>query len=59
MKDVRGAVTWLGYWPIITTYSPMYVLKSSSFDQNSIAEHFQNDILNAYNFLYNKKKNEE
>ena len=59
MKDVRGSVTWLGYWPILTTYSPMYVLKSSSFDQNSIAEHFENDILNAYNFLHNKKRTEE
>jgi len=59
MKDVRGNVMWLGYWPVLSTYSPMYVLKSSSFDQNSITDHFENDLLNAYNFLYNKKKVEE
>jgi hypothetical protein len=27
IKDIRGQIMWLGYWPILTTYSPNYVLK--------------------------------
>lgn len=56
IKSIRGQINWLGYWPILCTYSPQYVLKSNEFDQetNSIFDHFQNDILQAYNFI-NKK----
>lgn len=56
IKSLRGQINWLGYWPILCTYSPHYVLKSNEFDKetNSIYEHFQNDILHAYNFI-NKK----
>jgi DNA polymerase len=56
IKSVRGQINWLGYWPILSTYSPQYVLKSNEFDQetNSILDNFQNDILHAYNFI-NKK----
>lgn len=52
IKDVRGKITWLGYWPILTTYSPQYVLKQSSQEiGSSVAlEHFQNDIFQAYDF---------
>lgn len=52
IKDVRGEIMWLGYWPILSTYSPMYVLKQNSIDEsNSSVDHFQNDILQAYNFI--------
>lgn len=52
IKDTRGKITWLGYWPIMTTYSPQYVLKQSSDEigSNIALEQFQNDILQAYSF---------
>lgn len=56
IKNIHGRIQWLGYWPILTTYSPMYVLKSNSLDQaTSINEQFNNDILQAFNFVYKKK----
>jgi uracil-DNA glycosylase family 4 len=56
IKTVRGQVMWLGYWPIMTTYSPAYVLKSSSFEEESnvTLENFQNDIFQAYDFVTKK-----
>lgn len=56
LKDIRGNITWLGYWPILTTYSPNYVLKSSSFESTQASEHFYNDILQAYNFVSLNRK---
>jgi len=56
IKDIRGSITWLGYWPILTTYSPAYVLKSSSFDLTHVIDHFNNDILQAYNFSSSIRK---
>jgi len=47
LKDVRGSVTWLGYWPILPTYSPFYAIKSGDMSKDS----FNNDILNASNFI--------
>lgn len=57
LKNIHGQIQWLGYWPILATYSPMYVLKSNSLDQgsNSVNEQFDNDIFQAYNFVYKKK----
>lgn len=57
IKDVRGRLTWLGYWPIITTYSPSYVLKSLSLENSNTVplEHFENDIFQVQNFLTSKK----
>ena len=52
LKDYRGNVTWLGYWPILPTYSPGYVLKSGA---NSI-EQFKSDIVQAYQFVHKPKK---
>lgn len=56
IKSIRGQIQWLGYWPILTTYSPAYVLKSNTFEEDSgaITEQFSNDIFQAYNFV-NKK----
>jgi len=45
IKDFRGKVTWLGYWPILATYSPMYVLKSNQFEQ------YNSDIAQASSFV--------
>lgn len=58
IKDFRGTVRWLGYWPVLTTYSPMYILKSTTFQDNesSFLNNFNNDVLHAYNFLHNKKR---
>lgn len=52
LKDYRGNIIWLGSWPVLTTYSPAYVLKAGG----SIVEHFSEDFANAYQFVYNKKK---
>lgn len=60
IKDIRGQITWLGYWPILSTYSPLYVLKQLSLDSSSYAvEHFQNDIIQAYNFVSKKPKQKQ
>jgi uracil-DNA glycosylase family 4 len=52
IKDVRGQIRWLGSWPILSTYSPMYVIKSGG----SSPEHFSSDIRNAYNFVNSLRK---
>ena len=51
LKDTRGEIMWLGYWPILTTYSPQYVIKSSSFDSDSVSDHFINDLHTAKKFI--------
>jgi uracil-DNA glycosylase len=48
LKQYRGTVTWLGYWPILATYSPLYCLRS----EGSQTEQFVSDIKTAYNFCY-------
>jgi DNA polymerase len=50
LKQYRGNLTWLGYWPIMPTYSPLYCLRYS--EQN--IEQFTSDLQNAYNFCYSK-----
>lgn len=55
LKDIRGDVRWLGYWPIITTYSPMYVSKSISLDNKSILDQFHQDIKLAKTFISKKE----
>jgi DNA polymerase len=52
LKDYRGNIVWLGSWPILPTYSPTYALKAGG----SVLEHFSEDIANAFQFIYNKKK---
>ena len=61
IKDIRGQIIWLGYWPILTTYSPNYVLKYGSLenDSNLALDHFQNDILQAYSFIHKPSKTEK
>jgi len=47
LKDYRGSVTWLGNWPILLTYSPLYVLRSGENAQDT----FNNDIKQAFNYI--------
>jgi uracil-DNA glycosylase family 4 len=53
IKDVRGKINWLGYWPILTTYSPNFVIKQNSLGIEHIIDHFESDLLQAYNFAIN------
>lgn len=51
MKDIHGEVRWLGYWPILSTYSPMYVARSAQAEHSSIVQQFQQDIVQAKKFI--------
>lgn len=55
IKDVRGQIRWLGNWPILSTYAPMYIIKSGG----SSPEHFFSDIKNAYNFINSSRNNHD
>lgn len=48
MADIRGAITWLGPWALLPTYSPAYALKSGG----SVTGNYASDIASAYNFCY-------
>jgi uracil-DNA glycosylase family 4 len=50
IKETRGNIMWLGYWPILVTYSPMYILKSGG----NTPEHFSIDIKQAYDFIHKR-----
>jgi len=52
IKEYRGNITWLGYWPVMPTYSPGYVLKSGA----TAMEQFKSDIVQAYQFIHPVKK---
>lgn len=54
IRDYRGSINWLGYWPVVTTYSPYYAIKSG---QNSI-DHFYSDFRQASSFLNKKVQND-
>jgi len=47
IKDYRGNILWLGYWPILPSYSPMYAIKSGK----SQTDQFINDIKTAHTFV--------
>jgi len=47
IKDCRGNLMWLGYWPIVPTYSPSYVLRSSS----AALQNFENDLSYVHKFI--------
>lgn len=55
LKQYRGSISWLGYWPILATYSPIYVLKSES----NLEEEFISDIQQAFDFCYHKADDNE
>jgi DNA polymerase len=52
MKDYRGNIFWLGHWPILPSYSPMYALKSG---KQQITQ-FITDIKTAYTFVDKEEK---
>ncbi len=52
IKEYRGNISWLGYWPIITTYSPAYALKAGQ----SVADHLLSDIKTAHTFVNKEEK---
>ncbi len=52
IKEYRGNITWLGYWPIITTYSPAYALKAGQL----AIDHLLSDIKTAYTFINKEDK---
>jgi uracil-DNA glycosylase family 4 len=47
IKDYRGNLMWLGYWPIVPTYSPAYALRSGA----SALQNFENDLSYVYKFI--------
>lgn len=51
MKDIHGEIRWLGYWPTLSTYSPMYVARSAQFQNSNVFQQFQQDILQAKRFI--------
>jgi|LauGreDrversion4_2_1035121.scaffolds.fasta_scaffold00485_44 uracil-DNA glycosylase len=51
IKDYRGKITWIGSWPVLVTYSPTHIAKTSSH----LIENFNNDIIFAYDYLYKKE----
>lgn len=52
IKDYRGNIFWLGYWPILPTYSPLYALKSGKQQ----VDQFINDIKTAHTFVNKEEK---
>lgn len=52
IKEFRGAINWLGAWPILTTYSPMYAIKSGGHS----LDNFIMDINQSYHFVSSQKK---
>lgn len=55
LKQYRGLISWLGYWPILSTYSPIYCIRSG----DQYIEQFNSDIQQAFNFCYSKESNHE
>ena len=52
LKQYRGNLSWLGYWPIMATYSPMYAIRSGE----QYIDQFTSDLQNAYNFCYSNQE---
>jgi DNA polymerase len=44
LKEYRGNLLWLGYWPIMPTYSPIYAIKNGQ----NLQDQFISDIKSAY-----------
>lgn len=54
IKEFRGAINWLGTWPILTTYSPMYAIKSGGYSMDN----FIMDINQSYQFVSSNKRHD-
>jgi DNA polymerase len=48
IKDYRGNLIWLGYWPVIPMYSPSYAARSEVPTQ-----HFEADLSQIYKYINN------
>lgn len=46
LAEVRGVIHWVGPWPIMPTYSPLYAQKSNKLDQ------LTQDLARAHEFTY-------
>jgi DNA polymerase len=52
ITDLRGSIRWIGYWPILPTYSPSYIAYTSQIETNlSAKDNFYKDILQAKKFI--------
>lgn len=51
LKSYRGVLSWIGYWPIMPTYSPIYCIKSNG----QYTDQFISDLQQAYQFCYSKE----
>lgn len=51
LKDYRGNVVWIGNWPILPSYSPLYSHKNGQ----TYIDQFYSDIKSAYNFVTKDK----
>lgn len=52
ITDLRGSIRWIGYWPILPTYSPSYIAYTTNAETNlSAKENFYRDILQAKKFI--------
>ncbi len=52
LKEYRGSIHWLGYWPILPTYSPAYVIKGGQLIGNQLLS----DIKTAHTFIHKEEK---
>jgi uracil-DNA glycosylase family 4 len=46
IKDYRGNLVWLGYWPVMPMYSPTYALRSES-----VSSQFVSDLNQIYKYI--------
>jgi uracil-DNA glycosylase family 4 len=51
MKDIHGQIRWFGSWPILSTYSPLYVARAAQTENSSVVQQFQQDIVHAKQFI--------
>ena len=55
IKEYRGNINWLGYWPILSTYSPAYAVKAGQL----VCDQFLSDIKTAHTFVYKEEKDND
>jgi uracil-DNA glycosylase family 4 len=51
LKNYRGKINWLGYWPVLSTYSPAYALSAG----DSYKSMLYDDFMYAYSFVNESK----
>lgn len=48
IKEYRGNLVWLGYWPVMPMYSPSYAMRT-----DSMSEQFSFDLSSVYKYINN------